>query len=128
MDCQAKWDVFAECFIRLSAEERCRFVDYGKVEVELVREMAEDEGDTLDGGASSENKRAAVPKILLDEQVQIMCVGTYTGKPPIEPIDSTTTVAPSLLTHGSSVLRSILVSHRDPELQDDDTRGGACAG
>ena len=72
MDCQAKWDVFAECFIRLSAEERCRFVDYGKVEVELVREMAEDEGDTLDGGASSENKRAAVPKILLDEQVQIM--------------------------------------------------------
>ena len=34
-----------------------------------------------------------------------------------------TTVAPSLPTHGLSVLRCILVPHRDPELQDDGVRG-----
>ena len=33
-DSQAKWDVFAECFIRLPIEEQNRFVDYSKVESE----------------------------------------------------------------------------------------------
>ena len=52
-----------------------------------------------------------------------IAVGTYNGNAPIAPMDNATTVAPSLLTHGLSVLRSILVSHRDPELQDVDARG-----
>ena len=52
-----------------------------------------------------------------------IAVGTNNGKAPIAPMDNATTVAPSLLTHGSSVLRSILVSHRGPELQDDGARG-----
>ena len=59
------------------------------------------------------------PKI----KCQSIVAGTYNGKTPIAPMDNATTVAPSLLTHGSSVLRSILVSHRDPELQDDGVRG-----
>ena len=50
-------------------------------------------------------------------------LGAYNDNAPIAPMDNATTVAPSLLTHGSSVLRSILVSHRDPELQDDDVCG-----
>ena len=52
-----------------------------------------------------------------------IALGAYTDNAPMAPMDNATTAAPSLLTQGSSVLRSILVSHRDPELQDDDVCG-----
>ena len=74
------------------------------------------------------NLNFEVLKIVKDIQLKPMSklpsivVGTYNDNAPLAPVDNATTVAPSLLTHGSSVLRSILVSHRDPELQDDDAR------
>ena len=45
-DAQAKWDVFAECLIRIPREEKLRFVDYSKVECEQATDLA-DETDTL---------------------------------------------------------------------------------
>ena len=70
-----------------------------------------------------------VLEILEDVQLKPMIkfpnivVGTYNDNAPRAPMDNATTVAPSLLTHGLSVLRCILVPHRDPELQDDGVRG-----
>lgn len=54
-DCEAKWDVFAECLIRLPANSEDadsrtaanRFVDYSLVECERFTDLA-DETDTLD--------------------------------------------------------------------------------
>ena len=45
-DSQAKWDVFAECLVKLPIEEQNRFVDYSQIECERFTDLA-DETDTL---------------------------------------------------------------------------------
>ena len=59
----AKWDVFAECLIRLPSNRR--FVEYHKVEIEQVNEMSE-EVDTL------ESQKSGVPKYILEKEIQIL--------------------------------------------------------
>ena len=56
----AKWDVFAECLIRVPSNRR--FVEYHKVEIEQVNEMSE-EVDTL------ESQKNVVPKYILDKEI-----------------------------------------------------------
>ena len=67
-DSQAKWDVFAECFMRIPLEEQARFVDYTKVEVELVTDLVDD-ADTLNNDSKRGN---GPPDILLNDQVQLI--------------------------------------------------------
>lgn len=70
MDCQAKWDVFAECLIRLPKEEKIRFVDYSKVECEQATDLA-DETDTMNMPSDAQ-KSGGAPTDLLNDQLQIM--------------------------------------------------------
>ena len=56
----AKWDVFAECLIRLPTNRR--FVDYHSVEIEQVNEMSE-EVDIM------EAQKSGVPKDILEKEI-----------------------------------------------------------
>jgi len=58
-DSQAKYDVFAECLIRMPLEDQARFVDYSRVECERATDLA-DETDTLDQ-PNDGNGRSGVP-------------------------------------------------------------------
>ena len=62
----SKWDVFAECFIRLSIEERSRFIDYSLVENEQIVDMG-DEDDTM----GNEGQSNQVSQQMIDKQIQI---------------------------------------------------------
>lgn len=61
-DSLAKWDVFAECFIRMPIEMQNRFVDYSKVENEQATDLAS-EADTMDTETTVGS--AALPQDLL---------------------------------------------------------------
>ena len=63
-DGEAKWDVFAECFLRLQIDEQYRFVDYSQVESEQVKDLA-DEADTL---ASQANTKLS--QEMIDQQIE----------------------------------------------------------
>ena len=70
-DSQAKWDVFAECFIRLPAEVQARFVNYSKVENEQATDLAAETADTMETEAAS-TCQSTVPTDLLNQHLQVM--------------------------------------------------------
>ena len=51
----SKWDVFAECFIRLPIEERARFIDFSLVDNEQVMDL-DDDNDTMGNEGSKVNQ------------------------------------------------------------------------
>jgi len=62
--------VFAECLIRLPAEEQTRFVDYSRVECEQAVDLA-DETDTLNSPGEG-TRRVGAPTDLTREHLHIM--------------------------------------------------------
>lgn len=60
-DFQSKWDVYAECLIRIQANER--FVNYSLIEVEEATDMDADDEYT---------QKKGIPQEILDKQIQIL--------------------------------------------------------
>ena len=65
-DSRAKWDVFAECLIRLPAEEHSRYVDYSQVECERALDLA-DETDNMIGTIEGQRDEGVAPADLVND-------------------------------------------------------------
>jgi len=61
-DFQSKWDVYAECLIRIQANER--FVNYSNIDIEETAQ----EIDAIDEYA----QKKGIPQEMLDNQIQIL--------------------------------------------------------